>query len=88
MKVPPVKKGWIDIAIEIQYFHITQCKDEPDWTIEKTARNLNRSIGSVSQYLLIANWLKTHEKQIRRFKSINDALEFVRSRQREMRLEI
>lgn len=49
-----------------------------------TAKCLNRSIGSVSQYLMLASWLKTHEKQLKRFKNAKDALEFVRNKKKEM----
>jgi hypothetical protein len=86
LKQPPVKQGWLERAIDIYRFHIQQLKDEPDWTIEKSARLLNRSIGSVSQDLLLASWAKTHEKQLRRFDSMRDALNFVRKRKRELQL--
>lgn len=87
MNSPPVKQDWITRAVEVNRFHIQQCKDESSWTIAKTAASLNRSIGSVSQDIKLASWLKTHEKQLRRFKSMRNALEFVRSKEREMRLE-
>lgn len=87
MHSPPIKSNWLDRALEVRRFHVEQCKGESNWTIQKTARSLNRSIGSVSQDLLIASWVKTHEKQLRRFDSMRDALDFVRTKQREMRLE-
>lgn len=87
MRAPPIKQSWLDRAVDIHRFHVQQCRDESNWTIEKTAKALNRSIGSISQDLLLASWLKTHEKQLRRFSSMRDALEFVRSRRREIRLE-
>lgn len=62
-------------------------KDESNWTIEKTARSLSRSVGSVCQDLLIASWLKTHEKQLRRFRNAKDALEFIRNKKKEMRTQ-
>ena len=87
MKSPPVKQNWIDRCVDIRRFHVQQLKDESNWTIEKTANALNRSIGSVSQDLLLASWLKTHDKQLRRCSSMRDALAFVRDKQREMKLE-
>lgn len=87
MKSPPVKQNWLERAIDIHKFHTSQCRDESNWTIEKTAKALNRSIGSISQDLLLASWIKTHEKQLKRFTSARDALEFVRSKRREIRLE-
>jgi hypothetical protein len=86
MKQPPVKEDWLDRAIAVYNFHIQQLKDESKWTIEKTAKALNRSIGSVSQDLLIASWVRTHEKQLRRLNSMREALVFVRSRKHEMRI--
>lgn len=88
MKNPPIKSTWLERSIEIRRFHIEQCKDEPKWTISKTAEALNRSIGSVSQDLLIASFIKTHEKQLRRCNSMRDALTLVRSIQRELELKL
>ena len=83
-----VKLNWLDRAIQVAKFHTSQMKEEPRWTIEKTAVALNRSIGSVSQDLLLASWSKTHEKQLKRFTCMKDALAFVRSKAREMRMSI
>lgn len=52
---PPAKLSFIDLAIEIHRFHVQQIKDEPSWTLVKTAKCLDRSIGSVSQFLMIAS---------------------------------
>ena len=87
LKSPPVKPNWLDRAIEIHRFHISLCKEDSSWTIAKTAQALNRSLGSVSQDLLLASWTKTHEKQLRRFSSMKDALAFVKSKQKEMKLQ-
>ena len=87
MKSPPIKPHWLDRAINIHNFHVQQCKDNSDWTITKTSEALKRSLGSVSQDILIASWSKTHEKQLRRCSSMRDALAWVKIRQQEMRLE-
>ena len=87
MKSPPVKQHWIAKCIDIHNFHVAQLRNEQSWTIEKTAKILCRSIGSVSQDLLLASWLKTHEKQLRRFRSAKDALEFIRAKRKEMKIQ-
>jgi hypothetical protein len=87
MKTHLVKHHWLDRAIQIYNFHVKQLKDESNWTVEKTAKILNRSIGSVSQDLLLASWSKTHEKQLRRCSSMRDALALVRMKQKEIRLD-
>jgi hypothetical protein len=85
---PPVKQHWLDRAVQVHNFHVSQCKSESDWTIAKTAEALNRSIGSVSQDILIAKWTKTHEKQLRRLKSMRMALDYVKSKEKERFKEI
>jgi hypothetical protein len=86
MKSPPVKRHWITHCIDIHNFHVTQLKTEVNWTIEKTANALARSVGSVSQCITIASWFKTHEKQLRKFSNAKDALEFIKAKKREMRV--
>lgn len=85
-RLPPIKLNWIDRAAQVHSYHISQCKSEQNWTIEKTARELNRSIGSVAQDLMIASWLKTHEKQLRRYRNMKDALDFIRDKKNEQKL--
>ena len=87
MKSPPVKQHWISKCIDIHNFHVAQVKSESNWTVEKTAKVLCRSVGSVSQDLLLASWLKTHEKQLKKYKNAKDALEFVRGKKKEMRTQ-
>ena len=86
-KSPPIKQAWIDRCMDVHSFHVSQLREEPSWTMDKTAKALNRSIGSVSQDLLLASWMRTHEKQLRRFSSAKDALDFIRSRKKEMRIQ-
>lgn len=88
MTHPLRKINWLDRAIETNKFHIAQLTDEPHWTIQLTAEALNRSIGSISQDILLANWSRSHEKQLRRFRNMADALKFVRDKEREFRLGI
>lgn len=85
MKAPPIKPNWITKCIDIHNFHVSQVKAESNWTVEKTARSLNRSVGSVSQDLLLASWLRTHDKQLKRFRNAKDALTFIRDKKREMK---
>lgn len=87
MKPPPIKQHWISKCIDIHNFHVNQCKSESNWTIEKTAKITCRSVGSVSQDLLLASWFKTHEKQLRRFRSAKDALEFIHNKKKEMKTQ-
>lgn len=80
------KLDWLELAKEIHHFHVQQIKDEGRWTIEKTARMLNRSVGSVSQYLLIAEYYKVFEKDLKKVNGMKEAVEFIKQKQREHRL--
>jgi 2-phospho-L-lactate transferase/gluconeogenesis factor (CofD/UPF0052 family) len=85
MKQPPIKQDWVAKCIDIHNFHVSQVKSESNWTVDKTAKALQRSVGSVCQDLLLASWLRTHEKQLKRFRNAKDALEFIRAKKREMK---
>jgi len=80
---PPVKEPWVNRCLAVYRFHVSQCKEESSWTIAQTAQALSRSTGSVSQDILIAQWMRTHETQIRKFRNMSDALEFVKHKKRE-----
>lgn len=87
-KPPPIKLSWFDRAIQVHNYHVSQCRDEPDWTLEKTAVSLNRSTGSISQDMLIATWSRSHERQIRKCRTLKDAIAFIQSKKRELIEEI
>jgi hypothetical protein len=81
----PIKLGWLDRAIQVYNYHVNLRKSERNWTIEKTAEALQRSIGSVSNDITVATWSITHEKQLRRFRSMRDALAYIKEKKDEMK---
>jgi len=78
------KLDWLDRAVQVHNYHVKLCKTCAEWTIAKTAADLNRSVGSVSQDISVAQWVRTHEKQLRRLRSMRDALDYIKSKKREM----
>lgn len=74
---------WIERAKETHRFHRSKLLSDDKWTTTRTAKALRRSIGSVSEDLLICRWLKTHEKELLKFEYAYQALEFIRDKQRE-----
>lgn len=85
--VIPVKMGWLERAVQTYNYHRIKVNAKEDWTLIDTADALGRSLGSVSEDVTIASWLKTHEKQIKSFKYAKDALEFIRNRKKRMMTE-
>ena len=79
---------WIIRAREIQGFHVSHKRENENWRIEDTARLLNRSIGSISEHLLLASWLRTHEHELKRIRNFVDAVAWVRKKEKEMELGI
>ena len=54
--------------------------------MQKTADELNRSLGFISQAILVSSWLKTHETQLRKQSCRSHALDFIRMKKREREL--
>lgn len=85
---PLVKKKWLDRAIETYNYHCRKMREKPGWNQKDTAEALGRSSGSISEDMLIASWLRTHEDQLRRFKYAKDAIAFIRDKEKERMEEI
>ena len=83
----PVKQSWLDKAKATRKFHITKKKEDKTWTTGKTAKELRRSIGSVSEDILIADWSRSHPEQIESFDYAYEALEFIRMKKNHFDVE-
>ena len=80
------KKAWIERAEETSTYHKNKLRVYQDWRIEDTAKELGRSKGRVSEDLMIVEWLKTHSKQIEKFRVMKDALIYIKEKKKELRL--
>lgn len=87
----PVKLSWIERAIETRRFHAAKLaearRENSKWRISDTARVLKRSLGSISEDLLIASWLRTHKPQLKRFDFAKEALSFIKDKQKSIDIE-
>lgn len=81
------KIPWLERAIETNRFHAEKRRVNSKWLIHDTARNLKRSLGSICEDLLIASWCKTHRPQLEKFDYAKDALEFIREKKEQMKLD-
>lgn len=82
------KLHWIERAKQTQRFHAEQLRNKTNWRLQDTAELLERSIGSVSQDLLVASWCKTHQNQLERFDYLKEALEWIRDKELERMSEV
>ncbi len=78
---------WLDRAISTYNYHCDKRADNDNWTVAKTALSLHRSVGGVSEDILVANWIKMYGN-IDRFTYFKDALEFIRSSKKERMTKI
>ncbi len=78
---------WMEKAKETYKFHRSKLMNDDKWNTAKTAKALRRSIGSISEDLLLARWCKTHEEKLKRFKYAYEALEYIREYQKELELD-
>lgn len=75
-------------AETINNYHKEKLRANPKHRVQDTAKELNKSIGRVSEYLQLATALKDNEmrKKLERFKYAEDALGFLKDRRKEMRM--
>jgi hypothetical protein len=58
------------------------------WRVANTAKALKRSIGGVSEDLLIASWMKTHGDKIKSCQYAYEALMFIRDKKKTLALDL
>ena len=77
-------KAWLSRVKETHRYHVRKLKEDHKHRLVDTAKGLKRSIGSISEDLLVANWLKTHRDDIEKCEFFNEALDFIRKKKIEL----
>lgn len=85
MKKPQVRFDWLGRAIEVYNYHSQCLQENKNWTIKQTASDLGRSEGGVVEDLMLANWSRTHERELRKFKNLKDAVKWAREMQLKLK---
>lgn len=86
MTTPQVKQTWQERVSEIDKFHKSKLRESNGkWRAGDTAFLLKRSLSSITQDLMLADWIRTYPK-IEGFRSMGKALEFVRLRRKEIKM--
>lgn len=81
-----IKRDWIERAELTSAYHKEKLRSNINHKVSDTAEQLKRSKGRISEDLMIVEWLKTHRKQIEKFKTMIDALNYIREKKKELRL--
>lgn len=82
----PLKKlKWQDKVKAANEYHKGMLRADSTWTIYKTSKELGYSESTMAEYLLVAQWIRTHPN-IEKYDTFDEALKFVRKRRKEMRV--
>lgn len=87
MRHVPKKQTFLDIALQIEQYHLEKLKLNHKWKITDTAASLNRSLAITSRYLKVASWNRTHSDQLKQCDGLNEALELIARLDRERLLK-
>jgi hypothetical protein len=79
------KLTWQDRVRITARVHSGHLAEDPKWTLRETAQELGRSVGRISEDLLLNSWLKT-DPRVDRFVKVEEALDYVRKRKHEQRI--
>ena len=77
MTSAPKKQTWQERCKELHEYHIGQVKKTRGWTIRNTAKEVGRSVGCVSEDLMLFEFLRAHP-EIASLRRISDALDWIR----------
>lgn len=72
----PRKPRWYERVRQIEFFHIERCRADRDWSIRKTAKELELSSTSIWDNLYLARGLRVYP-DITRFRSAKEAEKFI-----------
>lgn len=75
---------WIDKAIAVHNVHVVRLKSNPQWRLSDTAKLLHKSIGFTCEYVKAAQWLRSHSRQLSKFESFKDAMDFIKEKELEL----
>lgn len=81
------EKNWVKRVKQVAIYHASQLKDDESWRLEDTARELKRSVGRISEDLMLVRYMKTHPR-VETFENIRDAVEYCKKIKKQQRLEV
>lgn len=84
----PAKIPWLERAKDTHNYHVRKKQEDPKWTTVDSARSLKRSLGSISEDLKIASWMKTHLEDLMKFDYAKDAIAYIRDKEEKMMMDI
>jgi len=84
--IAPKKLAWQQKVRDILAFHIECIHRNKSWTLKDTARELNRSVGGISQDINLAYYMRSHP-EMGELKNYVDAVEWMRAKKYALRFK-
>jgi hypothetical protein len=76
-------KQWLERAKYTHNIHAVRSRDDPAWKMKDTSFFLGRSVGSVSEDLLLIRWWRIFPAELEKFDYAYDAIKYIRAWERE-----
>ena len=80
------KLTWHEKARELMKVYRENLRKNPDFTYRELSKLTGFYHGTVGNYLTIASWLVTHETELLKFKTMGEALEFIKAKEYSRRI--
>lgn len=74
---------WLSGVLATHKFHVIKKRENPKWTMRDTAKALHKALGPVSEELKVAQWLRTHSTDLKKFEYLGEAIKWIRSKQHD-----
>lgn len=83
-KIPKLT-NWTDRVKQVAAYHAGKLRENDKWRLQDTAADLNRSVGRISEDLMLASWMITDPK-VERFEHASEAIDYVKRKRRDRKL--
>lgn len=83
----PRNLTWQELCKQIEIYHKSSLKSNSSHRVQDTAKELNYSVGKVSEYLQLALWCRT-DPSIERFKEVVEARDYMKKKKMELRTRL
>lgn len=87
MELDPKKYTWQERVVAVHTYHYARLAMDSRWSIRKTSNALNKSIGSISQDLQLAEFLRSYDP-LSKFKNYVDALDWMKAKKIDIKKRI
>lgn len=81
------EKPWVKRVKALALYHTSQLRADETWRLEDTAKEMNRSVGRISEDLMLVRYMKTHPR-VELFENIRDAVDYCREIKKKQRMEV